>query len=161
MTAETCIFRFPGSGSGTQWKPALRLPGELLPFRLIAFTLVRRYDRPLLTRGRNMTITRYVTIGDCVLIAALIFLAVALLFVLPATVASGGTRVVVRAGDRVAGRYSLEEDRRVTVSGPLGNTVIRIENGRAHIESSPLSSQVLHQNGRRGIRRGTTGLRSQ
>ncbi|MFH1117097.1 MAG: NusG domain II-containing protein [Pseudomonadota bacterium] len=84
-----------------------------------------------------MTITRYLTIGDWGLIAVLIVLAVTLLFVLPSSLVSGGTSVVVGAGDRVAGRYLLEEDRRVTVSGPLGNTVIRIRDRRAHIESSP------------------------
>ncbi|MDQ7782605.1 MAG: NusG domain II-containing protein [Desulfomonilaceae bacterium] len=84
-----------------------------------------------------MIITRYVTIGDCALITAIIVSAVALLFVLPTLVVSGGTNVEVRSGDRVAGRYSLDEDRRVPVEGPLGTTVVRITDGHAHIESSP------------------------
>lgn len=84
-----------------------------------------------------MIITKYATIGDCALIAALIVLAGILLFVLPTSVVSGSTSIVVRSGDRIVGRYSLAEDRQVAVKGPLGNTVVRVKDGRAHIESSP------------------------
>ncbi len=97
-----------------------------------------------------MVITRYVTIGDCALIAALIILATALIFVLPASVVSGGATVVVQSGDRIAGRYSLEEDRRVVVTGPLGTTVVRIKDGHAYVESSPCPHQFCVRMGEVG-----------
>lgn len=84
-----------------------------------------------------MRITRYLTVGDYVLIGALIVAATVLSFVLPHAVISGGSTVVVRSGDRVYGRYALDEDREVVVKGPLGNTVVKIEGGRAHVGSSP------------------------
>jgi len=97
-----------------------------------------------------MIITRYATIGDWALVAALIVLATALLFVLPASVVSGGTAVVVHSGDRIVGRYSLEKDRRVTVTGPLGTTVVQIKGGRAHIEASPCPHKTCSRMGEVG-----------
>ena len=95
-------------------------------------------------------ITRYLTIGDCALLALLFALAVSLIFVLPASVISGGTEVVVRSGDRVVARYSLEEDRVFDVSGPLGDTVVEIEAGRAGIRSSPCPHKTCVRMGKIG-----------
>jgi hypothetical protein len=95
-------------------------------------------------------ITRYLTIGDCALLALLFALAVSLIFVLPASVISGGTEVIVRSGDRVVARYSLEEDRVFDVSGPLGDTVVEIEAGRAGIRSSPCPHKTCVRMGKIG-----------
>lgn len=97
-----------------------------------------------------MMITRYLTIGDCALLGVLFVLAVSLIFVLPASVISGGTEVIVRSGDRVVARYSLDQDRSFNVSGPLGDTIIEIEAGRAGIKSSPCPHKICVRMGKIG-----------
>lgn len=77
------------------------------------------------------------TIGDAVLIAFFLVLSAMLFVLLPGRLISGGSDVVVRRDDRIAGRFSLDEDRLIEVLGPIGPTSIRIEHGRARVESSP------------------------
>ncbi len=60
-----------------------------------------------------------------------------LFFVLPAQVLSSGTMVEIRSADRLVGRFALDRDRVVEVPGPLGMTVVKINKGRASIDSSP------------------------
>ena len=43
----------------------------------------------------------------------------------------------VRCGEKLVGKYSLNQDRTVNVPGPLGNTVVRINNGNVRVLSSP------------------------
>lgn len=43
----------------------------------------------------------------------------------------------IRSGERFIGRYSLERNLTVNVPGPLGNTVVRINNGNVRVLSSP------------------------
>lgn len=38
--------------------------------------------------------------------------------------------------------YSLDQDRRIPVSGPLGDTVVEIEDGRVHVDSSPCRDKI-------------------
>ena len=50
---------------------------------------------------------------------------------------SGGTQVEIHCGEKLIGKYSLDRVQTVNVPGPLGNTVVRIENGNARVLSSP------------------------
>lgn len=38
--------------------------------------------------------------------------------------------------------YSLDEDRTVSIPGPLGDTVVEIHDGHAHVLSSPCANQT-------------------
>jgi hypothetical protein len=82
------------------------------------------------------------TPGDTVLIAFCLALSIVLFFLLPGLVVSGGSEVVIRSNERVAGRYSLDEDRRIEVPGPIGSTAVRVESGRVCVESSPCANKV-------------------
>jgi len=43
----------------------------------------------------------------------------------------------IRRDGLLVAAYPLSEDRTVSVTGPIGNTVIRIESGRARVVSDP------------------------
>ncbi len=55
---------------------------------------------------------------------------------------STGARVVVSSDDRIVFVAPLDKDRRVELDGPLGITVLQIENGAARIISSPCSQKI-------------------
>jgi len=61
-------------------------------------------------------------------------------------------RVLIRGNDK-EWTFPLETNETVTVSGPLGDTVVKINEGRAWIESSPCDNQTcvgmgsVHQQG--------------
>lgn len=38
--------------------------------------------------------------------------------------------------------YDLETDRKISVEGPLGDTIIVIQDGHAHVEASPCANQT-------------------
>lgn len=97
-----------------------------------------------------MRLRRYVTIGDAALIATLLVAAVAALLVVPGRIVAYGTEVEIYAGDRVAGRYSLENDRLVEVEGPLGQTIVEIKDGRARILDSPCPHKLCTKMGHVG-----------
>lgn len=56
------------------------------------------------------------------------------------------SKVQIRAGDRVFSTLSLNQNRTVEVPGPLGYTVVAIENGRVRVASDPSPRQYcVHQ----------------
>ena len=55
---------------------------------------------------------------------------------------STGARVVVSSDDRIVFVAPLDKNRRVELDGPLGITVLQIENGAARIISSPCSQKI-------------------
>ena len=79
----------------------------------------------------------HTTLADRLLIGTLVILAGTLFFVIPRWVVSGGTQAEIRCGDKLIGRYSLTRNQTVNVSGPLGNTVVRINNKNVRVLSSP------------------------
>lgn len=83
-----------------------------------------------------------ITVADAALILCILVTAVLLGWLSPTLFMFQGTEVEIRAGDRVAGRYSLETDRHVEVEGPLGRTIIEISDGHARIVSSPCRCKV-------------------
>lgn len=53
----------------------------------------------------------------------------------------------IRRDGLLVAAYPLSEDRTVSVTGPIGNTVIRIESGRARVVSDPGPRQYCVRQG--------------
>lgn len=85
-------------------------------------------------------IGRYFTKGDIVIIAAFLCLSVMGLFA-AGRFGMGGKHVVVEVDGRRYMEIPLDRDTHEAVTGPLGNTVIVVENGEVHIDSSPCPNQ--------------------
>lgn len=81
-------------------------------------------------------ILRHVTKGDAILIAALLLLSLFGFFI-AGHWGMGGKHVVVEVNGRRQLELPLGSDARESVKGPLGETVIVVEKGDVHIESSP------------------------
>lgn len=56
-------------------------------------------------------------------------------------------KVQVRAGDQIFSTLSLNQQRTLEVPGPLGNTVVAIDNGRARVVSDPSPRQYCVKQG--------------
>ena len=82
----------------------------------------------------------YMTKGDWMVV--LLLLAVSLAGVAWLATAPGGTRVVVTSGDRTVFTSSLDQPRRVSLDGPLGPTLVVIENQEVLIASSPCPRKI-------------------
>ncbi len=74
--------------------------------------------------------------GDLLLIAAIIVASVVVVPLLRAH-APGATRALVFVGDELIAELDLKEDRRLTVTGPLGETEIEVRDGRVRVVRSP------------------------
>lgn len=61
---------------------------------------------------------------------------------------TAGTRVVVSSGGRVVFVAPLDKNQRVEINGPLGVTVLQIDNGAARIISSPCSQKICIRMGK-------------
>ena len=85
------------------------------------------------------------------MIALALALTLGIAFVVYSTEAAS-SRVIVRSPDRTW-IFPLNTEEALSVSGPIGETVVSIHNGRAAIVSSPCSGQTcvasggLHRNG--------------
>jgi hypothetical protein len=79
----------------------------------------------------------HTTVADWVLIGSVLLCAAILFFLLPGWVLSSGTAVEIYSGEKFMGRYPLQEDRKISVTGPLGVTEVEIRDGRARVVSSP------------------------
>lgn len=82
------------------------------------------------------------TLGDDILLCSIIFFALLSFALMPHWMVSGGKVLEIRVGDKIVGRYSLNNDRLVKVRGRLGTTSVLIENGRARIQSSPCPHKI-------------------
>ena len=72
-----------------------------------------------------------------IVVAVLVALSFSLLFR-----QSDGARVVVSADDRIVFVAPLDKDQRVELDGPLGVTVLQIENGGVRVINSPCSQKI-------------------
>jgi hypothetical protein len=90
------------------------------------------------------------TLADVLLVATLLVVAAILPFLLPGWVLSEGTTLEIESGEKIVGRYGLDEDRTISVQGPLGGTVVKIERGRARIVSSPCPHKICQRMGEIG-----------
>ena len=92
-------------------------------------------------------ILRYFTRGDIVLIAGFLILALAG-FAGVYQYGFGGKHVVVYVNGRSAMELPLDSDVTKSVTGPLGETVIVVENGTARIEHSPCPNHYCERMGK-------------
>jgi hypothetical protein len=90
-------------------------------------------------------ILKWFTPGDRLLIFSLLILS-GLSFWFTRTTSEGAWVIVQVQGNTVA-RLPLNENRHFAVQGPLGETVISIQHGRAAIESSACPHQLCTQMG--------------
>lgn len=56
-------------------------------------------------------------------------------------------KVRIRSGDRIFATYSLNQERAIDVTGPLGSTRIIIHHHQARIQSSPCRNQYCVRQG--------------
>ena len=82
------------------------------------------------------------TAGDSILLIFIIFFALLFFLIIPRWVLPGGKVLEIRAGDKLIGRYSLNKDNVIKVSGRLGTTSVVIDKGRARIDSSPCPNKI-------------------
>ena len=68
---------------------------------------------------------------------------------LAATLWHGGapSKVVIRAGGQLFAEARLDTQRRIIVPGPLGNSVVEIEPGRARVATDPSPRQLCVKQG--------------
>ncbi|MEA3545945.1 MAG: NusG domain II-containing protein [Thermodesulfobacteriota bacterium] len=84
-------------------------------------------------------VTRLTPFDRKLLVVVAILVALSFLLLLRQTT---GARVVVSSDDRIVFVAPLNKDRRVELDGPLGITVLQIENGAARIISSPCVQKI-------------------
>ena len=101
-----------------------------------------------------MNAKAYITPADWALVALTLVIAGTLFFLIPGRILSGGTEVEVYSDNKIAGRYSLREDRLVEIPGPLGKTVVKIKDGKACIKSSPCRNKICIHMGEFGTEGG-------
>lgn len=81
-------------------------------------------------------IRQYYTRGDVILVLVLSFAAI-VSFAGVHVISGGGKHVVVEVDGRRVLELSLDRNVTTSVIGPLGETVIEVENGRVHVTDSP------------------------
>ena len=81
------------------------------------------------------------TLGDKLLIGALLGLGFLASFVYPG-MRPQGTYGIVESGGDVVHRLDLASDQQVAVYGPLGKTVIEVKDGRIRVKESPCPHNV-------------------
>lgn len=75
--------------------------------------------------------------GDLVLIGLIIVASIAVVPMLRAYDAGRATQALVFVGKDLVAQLDLREDRRLTVTGPLGETEIEVRDGRVRVVRSP------------------------
>ena len=56
------------------------------------------------------------------------------------------SKLKIRQGDKIIGTYDLNQSRELHINGPLGDSIIAINNGQARFKQSPCPSQYcVHQ----------------
>lgn len=55
-------------------------------------------------------------------------------------------KLVIRQGEKALASYSLDQDRTLSIHGPLGDSMVQITQGKARFSSSPCTNQYcVHQ----------------
>ncbi len=86
------------------------------------------------------------TFGDKVLFALLVFLAVSGFFFIKVLLPSTGN-VIISADNKTAYTLSLDEDRIVSVTGPIGDNVIEVRDGKVHMVEAPCAQKLCIRQG--------------
>lgn len=93
------------------------------------------------------TVNRYLTKGDYFLIALVLLGALATIPLLHQSAEASGRWAIVRLDGQVVHQLSLAQDQEVTVTGPAGETVIRVQNGRVRVVRSPGAQEICMRQG--------------
>ena len=98
----------------------------------------------------KINLKKLLTPGDKTLIGILI-IATVLSFIFLGLPAKGewGTSVEIRGDNSFREEWSLRGTHCITVSGPLGNTVIEIDDGSVHVHSSPCPAKTCIKMGKK------------
>lgn len=83
--------------------------------------------------------------GDALVICIGIITVIALFNTL--WLGEAASKVQIRAGSQVFSTLSLNQQRLVEVPGPLGNTIVSIDNGRVRVASDPSPRQYCVKQG--------------
>jgi hypothetical protein len=87
-----------------------------------------------------------ITVGDAILMGSLVGLAV--LSMVPSFASrSTGTYAVIESENRPIQRLALTHDQIVSVTGPLGETLVEVRGGKIRIKRSPCPHQVCVEMG--------------
>ncbi|MEE4311622.1 MAG: NusG domain II-containing protein [candidate division KSB1 bacterium] len=89
---------------------------------------------------------RLLTKGDMFLILAMIVLSVASLVIIRRSQTSGRSAVITVDGIERE-RLALSRDRELTVSGPIGETVVKVEDNRIRVLHSDCAAKVCVKTG--------------
>lgn len=93
---------------------------------------------------------RYFTLADIILILLMGIVVIFLSIFLPQKIITAGDMVFIQSGQKLVGRYSLNQDRDVSVAGPLGETKVLIRAGKVSISGSPCPNQYCVKMGKLG-----------
>ncbi len=88
----------------------------------------------------------HTTRGDKILIACLLALNIAL-FVRIGFSNKAGTWVIIEVDNQEVERLPLSRNRRVHVTGPIGETEVEIKDGKARVVKSPCSKKLCIKSG--------------
>ena len=86
------------------------------------------------------------TFGDKVLFAVLVLLAVPGFFLIKELFPSTGD-VIISADNKTVYSLSLDEDRIVSVTGPIGDNVIEVRDGKVHMVEAPCAQKLCIRQG--------------
>ncbi|MFQ6093030.1 MAG: NusG domain II-containing protein [bacterium] len=86
------------------------------------------------------------TLGDKLLIGALLAIGLFSLLMYPGVRSQGAYAVVESEGNSIC-RLDFSQDQEVLVMGPLGETVVEVRDGRVRVKRSPCPHSICVQRG--------------
>jgi hypothetical protein len=93
------------------------------------------------------TVRRYLTWGDYLVIVGVLVGALVTIPLLRETAQASGRWAIVRLDGQIVHQLSLAKDQEVTVVGPAGETVIRVQGGRVRVLRSPGAQEICMRQG--------------
>ncbi|PIE35893.1 hypothetical protein CSA56_02275 [candidate division KSB3 bacterium] len=94
----------------------------------------------------SMNLKAYLTVGDNILIGALLVLSLAG-FPLVRSMTKAGNLVQIETDGKVYRVVSLHEDQALVVPGPLGETSVIIHDGEVYVSESPCRNKICIKTG--------------
>jgi hypothetical protein len=92
-------------------------------------------------------VNRYLTWGDYLVIALVLFGALVTVPLLRGTAEASGRWAIVRLDGQIVHQLSLAQDQELTVTGPAGETLIQVSQGRVRVLRSPGAQEICMRQG--------------
>ena len=92
-------------------------------------------------------VNRYLTWGDYLVIALVLFGALVTIPLLRGTAEASGRWAIVRLDGQIVHQLSLAQDQELTVTGPAGETLIQVSQGRVRVLRSPGAQEICMRQG--------------